>query len=258
MMPKAWTSEQIEVLDQGWGTISIPSIAQKLGKSINAVKIKAYKLGYQRHIHAGEYITLNQLMQALGRGMVHNYTLTSWVKNRGLPVKNKKSIKKSYRIIYLNDFWKWAKENRTFIDFFKVTPGYLGKEPEWVKEQRKADILSAQYKKTPWSSDEDSLLKSMLNSYNYSYRDISIRLKRTEGAIKRRMLDLKIKKRPLKADNHNPWTEDEMLILVDLLEKGYRAEVIAEFIDRSALAIKGKIERMEKWKKERELNQAGM
>lgn len=143
----------------------------------------------------------------------------------------------------MRDFWKWAKDNRTFIDFSKVEIGILGEEPAWVKDQRKADILFSQYKRTPWTNDEDSLLKSMLNLYRYSYRDISIRLKRTEGAIKRRMLDLKIKQRPLKADNHNPWTDEETSILNDLLSKGYKAEVIAEYIDRSALAIKGKIER---------------
>lgn len=243
-MAKPWSKEELEILDHDWGSVSIPVIAQKLNKSINAVKLKATRLGYIRHLHSGEYITLNQLMIALGRGAVHTYTLTSWGEARGLPIKKKKSINKSYRIIYLDDFWKWAKDNRTFIDFSKFEEGTLGKEPEWVKEQRKADLLFAQYKKTPWTPDEDSLLKSLLNSYKHSYRDISIRLKRTEGAIKRRMLDLKIKQRPLKADNHNPWTDEETKVLLEYLEKGYKAEVIAEVINRSALAIKGKIERL--------------
>jgi hypothetical protein len=246
MMAKHWTKEQIEYLENSWGETSIPTIAKNLNKTVNAVKSKALRLGLRRHIHSGEYITLNQLMIALGRGPVHSYILKSWVEKRGLPVKTKKSINRKYRVVYLDDFWKWAERNRTFIDFSKVERNILGEEPEWVAEQRKADEMFAMYKKTPWTKEEDAVLRAMLNSYKYSYRDISIRLKRTEGAVKRRMLDLGIKQRPLKADNHNPWANEEENILMDLYYKGYRQEVIAEFIDRSALAIRGKIERMQR------------
>ena len=130
------------------------------------------------------------------------------------------------------------------IDFSKVERNTLGPEPAWVKEKRKADYLANQYKKTPWTPAEDALLIQMLGAYRYSYREISIRLKRTEGALKRRMKDLGLKQRPLRADNHNPWTEEETEILVDLYYKGYTSGVMAEKIPRSALAINGKIERM--------------
>lgn len=246
ILRKTWTASEVDYLENSWGEASITTIGKNLERSIASVKLKAYNLGLTRHLHSGEHITLNQLMIALGRGSVHTYSLTSWVEERGLPIKYKKSIKKKFRVIYLNDFWKWAKENRTFIDFSKVEVNILGQEPEWVKEQRKADNLFAEYKKTPWTNTEDGLLKSLLSSYRYSYRDISIKLKRTEGAIKRRMLDLNIKQRPLKADNHNPWSPEETNMLMDLLDRGYKAEIIAEFIDRSALAIKGKIERLQK------------
>lgn len=245
-MHRRWTKDEIEYLKNHWGEKSIPAIAKKLNRSVDAVKLKAQRLGLARHIHSGEYITLNQLMQALGRGNVNSYTLISWVKKRGFPVRTKKSINRKYRVVCLDEFWEWAEKNRTFIDFSKVPQGILGKEPEWVAEQRKADELFAMYKKTPWTKEEDALLKAMLNSYRYSYRDISIRLKRTEGAIKRRIFDLGLKQRPLRADNHNPWTDEEEKILLDLYYKGYRPEVIAEHIDRSAQAIRGKIERMQR------------
>lgn len=238
---KRWTNDEIEYLESYWGEISIPSIARKLERSINAVKKKANQMGLGRHIHSGEYITYNQLMKTL-RGETCSYTDISWIKNRGLPVKYKKTMKMKYRVIYLDDFWTWAEKNRTFIDFSKVEENILGKEPEWVKEQRKADILYARYKKTPWTPNEDQLLIDCLNAYKYSYREIAIKLKRTEGAIKTRILDLKLKVRPLR-DPHNSWAEEETKILFDLYEKGYRPEVIAEFINRSASAIKSKIER---------------
>lgn len=243
MKGRNWTKEEIEYLESKWGVISIPGIAKALNRTVSAVKNKAQRLGLSRHIHSGEYITLNQLMNALGRTGGTSYTVNQWL-DKGLPVKTRRSINMKYKIIYIDDFWEWAEKNRMLIDFSKVEENILGKEPDWVKQQRKADYAAAKYKKTPWTKYEDDLLKSLLKSYQYTYRELSIRLKRTEGAIKRRMLDLGIKERPLKADNHNPWTAEEVEILVDMYYKGYIAEVMAEKIPRSALAIKGKIERM--------------
>jgi len=240
---KKWSKEELEFLEKNWGKYTIPYIAKKLNRTIKAVKMKAYRIGLGRHIHSGEYITVNQLMKALGRNGGTNHTIKHWTQ-KGLPVKTKRTLKKKFKIIYIEEFWKWAKKNRMLIDFSKVEENILGEEPAWVKEQRKADIAASRYKNTPWTKEEDSLLKSMLKLYRYSYRDISIRLRRTEGAIKRRMITLGIKERPLKADNHNPWSQEEIDILVEMYNKGYIAEVIAEKIPKSALAISGKIERM--------------
>jgi len=242
-MPAPWPKEEIEYLEDKWGHISITAVSKKLNRSINAVKLKAGRLGLGRHLHSGDYITLNQLYKALGITGSTGYKNISWIK-AGLPIKHKKVINNSFRVIYIRDFWKWAELNKMLIDFSRLEPYTLGPEPDWVGEKRKADFLAAQYKTTPWTPKEDSLLVHMLNAYRYSYREISIKLKRTEGAIKRRMRDLRLKQRPLKADNHNPWTDEETEILIDMYYRGYIAEVMAEKIPRSALAIKGKIERM--------------
>jgi hypothetical protein len=239
-----WTEEEVFYLEEAWGHVGYPTIAKKLNKSISAIKQKAKRLGLREFLSSsGEYITYNQLMRALGKTNAGGYNRISWEQKRGMPIKYKKIYAKKYKVVYLNDFWKWAKENIHFVDFSKFEKGILGKEPDWVAEKRKADILFSQYKKTPWTKDEDALLESLLNLYKYSYRDLSIRLKRTEGAIKRRMNDLNLKARPLKADNHNPWSQEEETILYDMFEKGYKAEIIAERINRSALAINGKLER---------------
>jgi len=248
---KNWSKDELDYLQNKWGEVSIPNIAKFLGKSINAIKIKAIRIGLGRHIHSGEYITLNQLMIALGRPNAGGYIYKSWIENRNMPVKYKKTIKREYMIIYLDDFWEWAEQNRTFLDFNKIEVGVLGAEPDWVKTQRTADIKYAAYKRTPWTKDEDSLLKQYLSRYEYSYRYISVKMRRTEGAIKQRIRDLGIKSTPVKADNHTKWTSEEEEILRELYAKGYRPEVIAEHIDRSATAIRGKIEREYLYKKEK-------
>ena len=244
-MATPWRKDEIEYMEDKWGAISIPAIAKHLNRSVNAVKIKAYSIGLRRHLHSGDYITLNQLCVALGLGQSYTERYNAW-KCRGMPVKYKKVVNNSFRVIYIKDFWKWAERNKMVIDFSKVERHILGPEPFWVEYKRAADIAARKYKKTPWTEDEDARFIKMLNAYKYSYREISIVLKRTEGALVRRMKDLGLKQRPVKANNHNPWTPEEERILVDMYYKGYVSEIIAEKIPRSAKAISGKIERMVK------------
>ncbi len=243
-MPARWPKEKEEYVEAVWGTVPIPKIAEKLGKTVNAVKLKAYKLGLGRHIHSGEHITLNQLCRALN--VSYSYTVIKSA-NNGMPIKRKKSINKQYKVIYVKDFWEWAERNKMKVDFSKVERFALGTEPPWVEYKREADIKANKFKKTPWTQKEDERLKEMLNSARYGYRETSILLQRTEAAIIRRMNDLKLTQRPIKACKHNPWTPAEEEMLVEMYYKGYIAEVISEEIPkRSAKAIQGKIERMVK------------
>lgn len=239
-----WTPEEKAYLEENWGRISIGTIAKNLGRSENAILIKACRFGLGPYLESGEYITLNQLLIALRGHQQGSYTLNQWIE-KGLPVKKKRVRNCSFKVIYFDDWWDWAEMNRTIIDFSKLEPNVLGAEPDWVKEQRRADSEKRlQYKKTSWAPEEDLLLKQLLKSYKYTYRELSVRLQRTEGAIKRKMVDLKIKERPLKMSNHNPWTPPEEEKLKELYHKGHTPNTMANYIDRSAQAISGKIKRL--------------
>ena len=239
---KPWSTSELDYLAEKWSVVSIPTIANHLGRSVNAVKLRAYhdRLGSQ--LHSGEYITFNQLVVAVGKW--HSQLKATWIP-KGLPIKYKKQITKSFRIIYIKDFWEWAEHHKDLLEFSTFEPLALGEEPEWVKEKRKADFYAAKYIKTPWTAAQDARLIYMLNAYRYGYREISADLRRTEGAIKRRFHDLNLKQRPIKADNHTLWTNAEVRTLVDMRAKGYGYENIAEKLGtRSALAVRGKVERM--------------
>lgn len=98
--------------------------------------------------------------------------------------------------------------------------------------------------KTPWTPKEDAYLKDLLRAYRFTYPEISKRLKRTEGAIQRRICDLKIKERPLKADNHNLWTDEQIVLLGNLIKQGFNYELIQrEIPDKSVKAIRGLVYR---------------
>lgn len=239
---KKWTSEDIDCLEESWGKTSVYTLSEKLDRSVNAINIKVFKLGLGAFLENGDYITVNQLMQALGRNDFDQYARISWIKNRGLPVKSKTVKKCKFRVIYLSDFWKWAGKNRTFINFAKVPENSLGKEPDWVKGQRRIDeIKKMRYRITPWTKAEDEQLKTLIKQFKYSYSDISKRLQRTCGAVQRRLLDLGLKERPIKMSNHNPWSKEDYYRLGEMIKQGMDYEFMSDEFGRSSKAIRGRV-----------------
>ena len=247
---KSWTPAEVNYLKDKWGDVSIKGIARKLKKTINAVKIKAHKIGLTRMTNCGDYITVNQLFNLIngtdGIGKDYKRLVAA-----GIPIFYQTIVTKKVRVIYMDKFWAWFEKNKHLIDLKNTNKGDIGYEPAWVDIKRHADKRAAAYKKTPWTPQEDEYLIKMLNDLRFGYRDISIRLKRTEGAIKRRMKDLNIKLRPLRADNHNPWTEHEIAKVRDLYLKGFKSCIIAEYVNRSALAINGLLERHNYFREEK-------
>lgn len=239
-----WTNEEEIYLINNWGVKSVDSIAKSLDKSKKAVMSKKDRLELGPFLESGDYISLNQIM-----GIIRNsnkgagYTMNQWI-DKGLPVKIKKVNKSSARVVDLDELWKWAEENRTIIDFSAMEPLSLGKEPGWLKEQRKADKKRLFFKSTPWTKQEDEYLELLVNMFKYGYREISFKLRRTEGAIKRRLLDKNIPARPIKKSNHNPWSKKETDLLIDLYNKGYCRNTFPFYINRSSQACSGKIERL--------------
>lgn len=243
---RTWTQEELLYLEEKWGAISIPSIAEKLNRTSDAVKIKASRMGLGPVLLGEDYISLNQLIKAVtGIQTSYSYHFISWVQNRGLPVHTRKVDKCKFRVVYLDEFWKWAEKNRSFIDFSKMEPNILGKEPKWVAQQRKNDYADkALHHKDRWTPAEDQKLLYLLQQQKYGYLELSEILHRSNGAIQRRCMDLGTKYRPVKADNHNPctaWTEEDYKILADGIRNGENYMTIGLSIRKSEKSIRGKV-----------------
>ncbi len=241
---RTWKSQELEYLEEHWGMISIPTIAKNLNRTVSAVKLKASRLGLGAVLMGGDYVTLNQLLLAVnGHTQSHGYKMTSWVKNRGLPIHTKRVEKCSFRVVYLDEFWKWAEKNRSFLNFSKMEPLSLGEEPEWVAEQRRKDHQAfALRRKDPWTPGEDRRLLDLLKQQKYGYAEISHILRRSAGAIQRRCTDLGTPYRPVKADNRaNLWTEEHYQIIVDGIRNGESYTAIGNRMGRSEKAVRGKV-----------------
>ena len=238
---RSWSAEEIAYLEEKWGVTSIPAIAKKLNRSINSIKCKAQKLGLGRFYHQGEYVTLHQLIIAIGQKQNYSY-LNERLERDGFPIKYKTMINDKVKVVYIEDFWKWTKDNQTKIDFSKFEENSLGPEESWVKDKRKLDkAKNREYKTTPWTIQEDRRLEQELNKYKYSYIELSKMFNRTEGAIQRRICDLGLKARPIKANNHIKWTNEEFKQLGEMIKARYNYERMSEVLGKSVKAIRGRV-----------------
>lgn len=233
-----WTEVETEYLKDKWGSISIGGIARKLNRTENAIIVKACRLKLGAFTEAGDYITFNQLCNALGMGS-GGYKDISWINNKSFPIKYKLRRTTRIKVVYVDDFWKWADENRTMIDFSKVEENILGIEPEWVKKKRKSDFNKP--KGIPWTSEEDARLAIYLKQFKYYYKDLAKIFNRSSGAIQRRICDLGLIERPLKAENHIKWTTEEYIKLGEYIKQGYSYNDLSLIFDRSEKAIRGRI-----------------
>ncbi len=242
-MKPNWTKEETDYLEDAWGRVSIGGIAKKLGRSVDAVKIKARKIGLSGHLQAGANPSLEQVFKALGIQGSTGYNTKRFIA-LGLPVQRHKVLTTSFRTIDVNRFWKWAENNKRLFDFRTFEPNALGSEPEWVKQKRREDIKNfMRPHNAQWSPADDDLLRKALKLYRFTYTDLSKKLNRSEGAVKRRIHDLGLMERPIRLPNM-AWTEDEAARLQMLWNNGYSYERIAAELGRTALQVRGKHERL--------------
>lgn len=237
---KTWTADEIDYLVSAWGNVNMATITKHLDRSECAIRLKAGKLNLGPFLTNGyRYITISNLYKLIRANSSIAYFKTSWIKNRNLPTHNiSRSSKTNFTVVYIDEFWMWAEKNQYFLDFSKLERYQLGPEPDWVNQKREADILRNSFiKATPWTNREDNLLKELLKKQKYGYKELSQILCRSEGAIQRRINDLNIKYRPVKADNHNKWSDEEYAILSNMIKNGSKYEQISDVIGRSAKAI---------------------
>ncbi len=237
---KIWTPAETDYLKEHWGTTSIKSIAGHLKRSPKAIIVRKNRLKLGSYLERGEYVTYNQLMSILGiSNGASTYKSISWVQNRAFPVREKRVLNNTFRVVYLNEFWIWAEKNRSMINFSRLEPNILGKEPKWVKLQRQLD--ADDFKSTPWEEWEDEKLIYLLRKFEYGYYELSLELNRSSGAIERRVIDLGLKERPVKAENHIKWQTSEIEDMKHFISLGYNYKGLAKTIGKSDKAIRGRV-----------------
>ena len=240
---KKWTREEEEQLAEEWGMYSADAIAKRLGRTRNAVVVRVARLGLGAHHENSAMISFNVLIKELGFLGGYEWQLQK-LTEAGLKIHMQRVKDCSFRMVDIDEFWEFAENNKHLIDFSRLEENALGAEPDWVKAKRTEDFKRKCVVKphnAKWTEAEDKELLRLLRTYRYTYPEIADRLRRSEGAIQRRVNDLGIKERPLKADNHTLWTEDQIQTLCQMIKDGSNYESMSRVLGKSSKAIRGKV-----------------
>ena len=243
---RTWTAEEIDYLQSSWGTVSIQGIANHLNRTVTAVEREAIRLKLGPFMLNGDYITMNQLYQALGLSNGNETRWQAWILKRDFPVKLIKIKTRKLRAVYIDDFWKWAEVNQDILDLSKLEPLILGKEPKWVSKKRKQDFLRKQIlnKGKEWTYYDDMLLLGLLKECQYTYKELARLTKRTPCAIKFRIKKLGTPYRPVGKICVNAWTEHDIQDLINKINEGYTRQELAIHFNRTVPAIDGKLSKL--------------
>jgi hypothetical protein len=253
---KNWTIEEVNSLEESWGKYSLSTISKRLGRTEQAIKQKAFKLGLGNPVDNYGGFTLHALSKYL---KVDYKRIINWVERYDFPVKTKKfTSEKRIQVVKEKDFWKWLEANKQMVDFSKIEPNSFGNEPDWFRAKRDADYIKARKVKksneSAWTKEEDNILKGMLSAFIYTYTDISNRLNRSQGAIKTRIRKLELQARPVRSDNLYPddvilsayerphWTEEEIQRLIELgSNHKYNIVELSFVLGRTVTSVRDKI-----------------
>lgn len=236
-MNRMWTKQELDFLQDKWGVLSIPKIAEKLNRSVYAVKLKACRMHLGAFIDNSNYVSLRSVIIGAFKSDYMD-TFKIW-EQRGIPVHYKRINAKSIRTINLDEFWDWAKNNVEIIRFERLDRNALGKEPEWVDEVRKSKYKSIVCN-GEWTNNDDTVLQRMALSGRYSIDELAKRFARSEAAVYRRLYDLCLDGTLLKRNTPKQWADDEIEQMLLCRANGMSFERIGELLGRSAYSCRGK------------------
>ena len=240
---RQWTREEEERLAEEWGMYSIGTLAKRFERSESAIKERASRLKLGPHLKASDLISVNEFYQAFGYVSTENYKHAN-LKAAGFPTHRHRVQNNSFEMVDIEEFWEFAEKNRHLFDFSRLEEYTFGIEPEWVKAKRAEDWKRRMMVKpthAAWTEAEDRELRDLLRQHRYTYPEIAQRLYRSEGAIQRRMQDLSIKERPIKAGNQDFWTDEQLRTVCEMIKAGASYESISRAVGKSAKATRGKV-----------------
>lgn len=235
-----WTKDEIQFLIDNLGEIPIESIANRLNRSLNAVNQRANLLGFSA-VMTSDKISFNELVNELGYGSSYLYLKEKWT-SLGLKLGYFKINGRRVLGLEIDQFWKWAEKNQDRLNFKNLEHNAFGYEPEWAKKKIDKDRKLNKQKDKVWTEEEKERLVRLLKNGLDIFR-ISRELNRSQQAIMSQIIRMDIKYRPKYIDSRK-WTDDEKKLLIQMKEKDYSIEEIAEAIGKTTGAVRIKYMRI--------------
>lgn len=205
-----WSEEEIFCLRELFWAQTPQAIAKRLGRTINAVRVKAKKIGLRQR--ARPELTPNQISGLLN---ICPKQVLRWVRRRLLSARCAPTFERRIWLIRRDDLIEFLRAHPELWDARRCpnvhlelglrasrpvdimatlghdeAHGRLGRQdrPVWLRDKLADDIARGRARKR-WTPAEDTRLRDLLR-LGVGYREIGGRLGRTEAAVDHRVRQL--------------------------------------------------------------------
>lgn len=172
-MSKRWTEDELELLEELSGKLSLEAVARELGRSPNAVFLKRQRIGIGGYLQNTDLLARNTICRILG---VDTKALIRWERFGLKPRK-----KGPYRMYRQSAILNFLKDHPELWNATKVTDTTIFAECKWFKDKQLCDV---QRKRNYFWPLSEIAKVNYLRHEGYSVAEIARRLGRTPSSVK--------------------------------------------------------------------------
>ncbi|WAX16440.1 hypothetical protein LC76P1_00003 [Lysinibacillus phage LC76P1] len=177
-----WTEEENEKLLEVYGHSTMEKMMEVFKRTERAIISQMKRLtGSEDKGYNSGYLTTTQLAEAMD---VTYCSVDRWIKEKDLKIH--RLGQRRYIIPY--KFWRWARENTSWLDFRSYEYGSIGEEPRWLKSVIEEQKATMSPRRKEWTTKEIQTL-DFLVSCGKKDREIQEQMPyRSLASIKRKRL----------------------------------------------------------------------
>lgn len=186
-----WSCEEIFFLKENWSELTASDIANKLQRTVTAVKVKAKKLHLKGQFASKAFITTSALTELLNvpKNTIDNWVKKGYLNSRKLDNKSKSSV----RVFYDEDVINFLEKYPQKWDGSKVSYYFtFDLSSKIIRNKIECDRKNGFKKENPVYTQQEH--KRMVSLYlkGKTYEEISRVLNRPAGSIRTRLSDTDI------------------------------------------------------------------
>ena len=182
-MSRKWTEYEEQYMNKHYLYQSTKRTAEFLNRSIYSVKRKATQLGL--NAYCNDRLNAKTIAKCFG---VDITAVLRWIQKLNLPAKEINIETQTRYLIDAEDFWKWAEQNKSEINWSRYELCSILPEPSWV-EVDKAKYKTKRHRKR-FTANEIVLVKHMIHR-GMTSKEIAVEMGRTNESIKHLFRKLK-------------------------------------------------------------------
>ena len=178
-MNKKWAKEELEILMDNWGKLSIKEIAKRVNRTPTAVEIKGRRLqlGWQMTAYSSTEVA-NIL--GISHRTIYNYMSAGIIEAKKDKTKMKRYVSTEAQIM------KFMREHQDLWDTRKININLYSRKPKWYLEKEKTDKEKNIKNMQRWGELE---VKIIVDRYRrgYTYEEIASETGRTSSAVYKKL-----------------------------------------------------------------------